>query len=514
MRKSKLADYWWITTDSILESPTASPSPVQTGVATNCERWIMANAGDTCEAIMFRSNRVSNVLYDNNLILGPKGKYCDTQLLAGYWYCVGTPTITATTTGAPLTVAQTQPTAAAVGAVQKGPASASVTAAPTTTNGAKSPAASVTAASSSFLSPPTIPTAAKPATTMTSSAVTSATSAPPLTLRSSILPTTSTTAKPSGSPAPASTSSPPSSSSSPTAAATSAAAGAGGGGTAVAAPEGATYLGCASEVPGRALNQLATAGADMTIEKCLGFCADARLPLAGLEYGSECFCGTTLAPPSALGNPEACRMPCAGNKSQVCGGPSLLSVFKNGSVAAAPPPVEAATPQKVGGAAGFSYQGCYDEGKGRVLPDAMMGNDTLTGYGLAGVEYGRECWCGKSLQQGAVKLDEGRCGMRCKGEGSQLCGGSGAIGVYEKNGNGGGGGGGGKAKKRDENQEDEEEDEDEEEETMVLEERDEIDSNDGENETDENDVEEERPQTAVKTIRLVRRGRWGGRRHA
>ncbi|KAK6841661.1 hypothetical protein PG987_002521 [Apiospora arundinis] len=399
MRKSKLADYWWITTDSILESPTASPSPVQTGVATNCERWIMANAGDTCEAIMFRSNRVSNVLYDNNLILGPKGKYCDTQLLAGYWYCVGTPTITATTTGAPLTVAQTQPTAAAVGAVQKGPASASVTAAPTTTNGAKSPAASVTAASSSFLSPPTIPTAAKPATTMTSSAVTSATSAPPLTLRSSILPTTSTTAKPSGSPAPASTSSPPSSSSSPTAAATSAAAGAGGGGTAVAAPEGATYLGCASEVPGRALNQLATAGADMTIEKCLGFCAD-----------------------------------------------------------------------------------------------AMMGNDTLTvelcvafcegrGYGLAGVEYGLVWWIG-------------------------------AIGVYEKNGNGGGGGGGGKAKKRDENQEDEEEDEDEEEETMVLEERDEIDSNDGENETDENDVEEERPQTAVKTIRLVRRGRWGGRRHA
>ncbi|KAK8049291.1 hypothetical protein PG994_011021 [Apiospora phragmitis] len=287
----------------------------------------------------------------------------------------------------------------------------------------------------------------------------------------------------------------------------------------VASPESATYLGCASEAPGRALNQRATAGADMTIEKCLAFCAGAGLPLAGLEYGSECFCGTSLAPPSALGSPEACRMACPGNKKQVCGGPSLLSIFRNSSIVVQSPPVAATpvvatAPQKVAGSSGgvFEYQGCYDEAKGRLLPDAMFDNTTLTvekcvafcegkGFGLAGVEYGRECWCRKTLRQDAAKLDQGRCGMPCKGNDSQLCGGPSAIGIYRKGGE----------KERDVSQEGEA--------VVAIEERGKRDGGDDDGEDDNTsrgpEVETPPPQTVVKTVRLVRRGRWGGRcRHA
>ncbi|KAK8089351.1 hypothetical protein PG997_004312 [Apiospora hydei] len=243
----------------------------------------------------------------------------------------------------------------------------------------------------------------------------------------------------------------------------------------------------------------------MTIEKCLAFCAGARLPLAGLEYGRECYCGTSLAPPSVLGSPDTCRMRCAGNKDQVCGGPGQLSVFRNNTI------VAATAPQKVAGnkdGAVFEYQGCHDESQGRVLPDAMFGNDTLTvekcvafcegkGHGLAGVEYGRECWCRKVLRESTAKLDEGRCGMSCGGDGSQLCGGSRAIGIYRKS--------GGK-NQRDVSHEGEAD--------VAIKGRGERDGHEDNGNTDGALKRESSPPlpTVVKTVRLVRRGRWGGRR--
>ncbi|KAK8056549.1 hypothetical protein PG993_001776 [Apiospora rasikravindrae] len=326
------------------------------------------------------------------------------------------------------------------------------------------------------------PTTTSPAVTSPSA---STSASPPVSSAAAAITTTTTSPRP-----------PPSSTSLPAASTTPSAG-------EVTAPEGATYLGCASEVPARVLNQLTTSGDDMTIDKCLAFCAGARLPLAGLEYGRECYCGTSLTPPSALGSPDACRMRCAGNKDQVCGGPGLLSVFRNNTI------VAATAPQKVTGKDGgvFEYQGCYDESKGRVLPNDMFGNDTLTvgkcvafcegkGYGLAGVEYGRECWCGKAIKEGTAKLDDGRCGMLCTGDGSQLCGGSRAIGIYKKS--------GGK-NQRDVSQEGEA--------AVTIEKR---GKGDGHDNTDSAlEVESPPPpplQTVVKTVRLVRRGRWGGRR--
>lgn len=58
-----------------------------------------------------------------------------------------------------------------------------------------------------------------------------------------------------------------------------------------------TALGCYSEGPnGRTLNwkQDELDGASLTVENCLTACKDEGYPFAGLEYGTECWCGVVL----------------------------------------------------------------------------------------------------------------------------------------------------------------------------------------------------------------------------
>lgn len=52
------------------------------------------------------------------------------------------------------------------------------------------------------------------------------------------------------------------------------------------------------------------------------------------------------------------------------------------------------------------------------------------GYSFGGTEYAGECWCGNNIPSGSNKLDESKCNMTCKGDGSQKCGGSAALSLY------------------------------------------------------------------------------------
>jgi len=71
----------------------------------------------------------------------------------------------------------------------------------------------------------------------------------------------------------------------------------------------------------------------------------------------------------------------------------------------------------------------------------MFGSDTMTleecmdiadsyGYMWAGVEYARECWVGMALKA-PVQFDEG-CKMTCKGNVSEICGGSSRLSLYKR----------------------------------------------------------------------------------
>lgn len=95
--------------------------------------------------------------------------------------------------------------------------------------------------------------------------------------------------------------------------------------------QGWGYLGCgADNYYARALSGASTSQADMTNEQCIKFCGDKGFSIAGTEYSKECYCGNSIptsAQPVAgvVGN---CNMPCSGDATEFCGGPSLLGLYQ------------------------------------------------------------------------------------------------------------------------------------------------------------------------------------------
>jgi len=90
------------------------------------------------------------------------------------------------------------------------------------------------------------------------------------------------------------------------------------------------YVGCAPDsVSSRTLSNSTYMSSDMTVEGCLSYCKSKGLNYAGLEYSTQCYCGSSLPAalgptPGVLGN---CFSPCAGNSSQYCGGANRLSIY-------------------------------------------------------------------------------------------------------------------------------------------------------------------------------------------
>ncbi|TAQ87864.1 hypothetical protein B7494_g3826 [Chlorociboria aeruginascens] len=93
--------------------------------------------------------------------------------------------------------------------------------------------------------------------------------------------------------------------------------------------------------------------------------------------------------------------------------------------------------------AGWTYAGCFaDSVNARVITGqelVSIGNHQVSasdcaahcqssGFTVAGVEYGGQCFCGDTLP--TQSLDASACGMPCEGDKTQMCGGSNAIGVW------------------------------------------------------------------------------------
>ncbi|KAI9822856.1 MAG: hypothetical protein M1826_000349 [Phylliscum demangeonii] len=98
------------------------------------------------------------------------------------------------------------------------------------------------------------------------------------------------------------------------------------------ASKGWEYVGCGSDIAftARTLPDADTKSPDMTVEKCVDFCASKGFPYAGLEFADECYCGKTLAANRAPqpGLPGNCMMKCAGDSTEYCGGPQRISLYK------------------------------------------------------------------------------------------------------------------------------------------------------------------------------------------
>lgn len=94
---------------------------------------------------------------------------------------------------------------------------------------------------------------------------------------------------------------------------------------------GYKYVGCATDGSTRSLTGANTATSTMTVQSCVTYCKGLGYSYAGLEYASQCFCGNSMptADLPVVGEYGGCSMACAGNSTQLCGGPNALSLYQS-----------------------------------------------------------------------------------------------------------------------------------------------------------------------------------------
>ncbi|OAA44592.1 Carbohydrate-binding WSC [Beauveria brongniartii RCEF 3172] len=100
-----------------------------------------------------------------------------------------------------------------------------------------------------------------------------------------------------------------------------------------------TYYGCYNETtltPGSAGTRALADGTSlvqvnaMTVPACLKFChdGDTKYRYAGVEWSRECWCAQNIAGIAQKLDDGECNFPCAGNKTQACGGQLKLNVYR------------------------------------------------------------------------------------------------------------------------------------------------------------------------------------------
>ncbi|KAK4117256.1 WSC-domain-containing protein [Canariomyces notabilis] len=188
------------------------------------------------------------------------------------------------------------------------------------------------------------------------------------------------------------------------------------------------YVGCfTDDLDERSLTGKITYDSAMTLEACAAACDG--YSYFGVEYGSQCYCGTDLRPTAQQVSQAECATRCGGDKSNVCGDADRLNVFISQS--------GKKTPVNLG-IIGFSYKSCWtDDGSARSLTGDVLRNNNMTvescaafcqGYNYFGVEYASECYCGNEL--GGAAAHEEDCSQICSGNHGQWCGGSGRLNLY------------------------------------------------------------------------------------
>jgi hypothetical protein len=66
----------------------------------------------------------------------------------------------------------------------------------------------------------------------------------------------------------------------------------------------------------------------MTVDLCVQTCVGKGYVYAGVEYGSQCFCGNSISADSTVVADSQCQvMLCPGNTKEFCSAGSLLEVY-------------------------------------------------------------------------------------------------------------------------------------------------------------------------------------------
>jgi hypothetical protein len=149
-----------------------------------------------------------------------------------------------------------------------------------------------------------------------------------------------------------------------------------------------------------------------TPTQCIQYCDGKGYPYAAVEFGNQCFCGSSYG---SYGPSANCTSPCSGDGTQVCGGGDAESVYQT------------------------AFFGCFGDNAGRRdLSGASSVGATNTpaqclsfckgaGYAYAAVEFGTQCFCGNTY--GSYGPSAG-CTSACAGDATQVCGGFDAESVF------------------------------------------------------------------------------------
>lgn len=193
----------------------------------------------------------------------------------------------------------------------------------------------------------------------------------------------------------------------------------------------------------RTLSAASTSNATQSIEACQAFCTAGGYRYAGLEYAQECYCQNAILPLAKKAQ-STCVMTCAGNRTEICGGPNAISIYNN-TLAVLPPSATVTPGAGPTPAAAGTYLGCatdpnqsgraltgasYADGKNMTLEGCRAFCDTA-GFRLSGTEYSGECYCGNSLVNGGALLqDNATCSMYCSGAQGETCGGPNRLSLF------------------------------------------------------------------------------------
>ncbi|KAI9453093.1 copper radical oxidase [Lactarius psammicola] len=209
-----------------------------------------------------------------------------------------------------------------------------------------------------------------------------------------------------------------------------------------ALPQGWTTLGCytVDNVHPRVFQTERADNQNVTVESCITSCAAQNFQFARLEHDVQCLCGDNLVD-GALSAPDPdCQMHRDGYKIEARGGLNRVSVYTSRATP---------TVQTTGLPGKWQYSRCLAEpAPNHVFPyhlvlDNNSAQNCLSqcsafGYPAAGMEFGRECWCGDVADitnNGGTTAPESDCTMACSGDSLHLCGDAWRLQLYLWNGN-------------------------------------------------------------------------------
>ena len=232
------------------------------------------------------------------------------------------------------------------------------------------------------------------------------------------------------------------------------------------------YQGCYTDSPITGQHSLTgkfTYDPAMTLEKCHLSCEGDGYPWFGVEYGTQCFCGTRLYDRDIIddGNDSdefylkrafavsdrQCSMRCGGDatNSTTCGGANRLSVYWNTEISLARNLREADFALMTPPLVDWDYLGCvWDDTLFRTLSGTISTRADMTvewctrycsnaGYEFAGLAFQTECYCGREEDVMAVfegededeiVVDNSQCEELCAGDEEEFCGAPRRLSLY------------------------------------------------------------------------------------